>query len=35
MSKVAKVKIFDNAGAKIYMDAKDKNVSANVIYHKY
>lgn len=34
MSKVAKVKIFDNAGAKIYMDAKDKNVSANVIYHK-
>lgn len=35
MAKDAKVKIFENAGAKIYMDAKDKNVSANVIYSKY
>lgn len=35
MAKVTKVKIFDNAGAKIYMDAKDKNVSANMIYSNY
>ena len=34
MAGVAKVKIFDNVGAQIYMDAKAKNVSANVIYHK-
>ena len=35
MSNTAKVKIFDNAGAKIYMDAKDKNVAANMIYFNY
>ena len=35
MSKVITVKIFDNAGAKIYMDAKDKNVAANMIYSNY
>lgn len=35
MAKDVKVKIFENAGAKIYMDAKDKNVSANVIYSKH
>ena len=34
MAIVGKVKILDNAVTKIYMDAKDKNVSANVIYHK-
>lgn len=33
MSEVNKVKIFENAGAKIYKDAKDKNVAANMIYY--
>lgn len=35
MSKTQKVKIFENAVAKIYKDAKDKNVSANMIYSNY
>ena len=32
MATVRKVKIFENADAKIYKDAKDKNVAANMIY---
>lgn len=32
MSTAKKVKIFQNADAKIYKDAKDKNVAANMIY---
>lgn len=35
MANVAKAKIFENAGAKIYKDAKDKNVTANMIYSNY
>ena len=35
MAKDIKLKIFENVGTKIYMDAKDKNVSANVIYSKH
>lgn len=35
MAKNMKVKIFENAGAKIYKDAKDKNVSVNMIYSNY
>lgn len=35
MSQTIKAKIFENAGAKIYEDAKDKNIAANMIYSNY